>query len=171
VRIDAIGNDTKKDSYYGVIEEIWELDYGSLKIPLFHRQWVNQAGGGVTTDRYWMTIVDFKKIGYKDEPFILAKDVTHVFYVKDMSSKPKKDMSSKSKNDEPNHHIVLPRKRKIIGVEVILDKSEDFYQFDDLLLSVNVELASYREQSKVSLKPWTAFGLKAEGIQLNRGAC
>src|SRR6185437_1984226 len=28
------------------------------------------------------TIVDFKKIGYKDEPFVLAKDVTQVFYVK-----------------------------------------------------------------------------------------
>jgi hypothetical protein len=52
VRIDAIGNDGKKDSYNGVIEEIWELDYGPLKIPLFCCQWVNRAGGGVTTDRY-----------------------------------------------------------------------------------------------------------------------
>jgi hypothetical protein len=95
VRIDAIGNDGKKDSYNGVIEEIWELDYGPLKIPLFCCQWVNRAGGGVTTDRYGMTIVDFKKIGYKGEPFVLAKDMTHVFYVKDMSSKPKKDMLSR----------------------------------------------------------------------------
>jgi hypothetical protein len=68
-----------------------------------------------------MTIVDFKKIEYKDEPFILAKDVTHVFYVKDMSSKPKKNTSSKSKNNEPKYHIVLSGKRKIIGVENILD--------------------------------------------------
>jgi hypothetical protein len=37
VRIDAIGNDGKKDSYYGVIEEIWELE----KIPLFRYLWVN----------------------------------------------------------------------------------------------------------------------------------
>jgi hypothetical protein len=58
--IDAIGNDWKKDSYYGVIEEIWKLDYGR----------------GVTIDRYGMTIVDFKRIGYKDKPFILAMDVT-----------------------------------------------------------------------------------------------
>jgi hypothetical protein len=78
----------KKDSYYGVIGEIWELDYGPSKIPLFRCQWVNRARGGVTTDRYGMTIVDLKKIGYKDEPFILAKDVTQVFYVKDMSGKP-----------------------------------------------------------------------------------
>jgi hypothetical protein len=46
--------------------------------------------------------------------------------VKDMSSKPKKDISCKSKNDETKRHIVLPRKRKIIGVEDILDKLEDF---------------------------------------------
>ena len=51
---------------------------------------MNRAGSGVTIDRYGMTIVDFKKIGYKDEPFVLAKDVALVFYVKDMSSKPKK---------------------------------------------------------------------------------
>ena len=29
------------------------------------------------------------------------------------------------------HHIVLPLKRKIVGVEDISDKSEDFDQFDD----------------------------------------
>jgi len=38
VRIDAIGNDWNKDSYFGVLEEIWELDYGPLKIPLFRCQ-------------------------------------------------------------------------------------------------------------------------------------
>ena len=84
VCIDAIGNDGNKDNYFGVIEGIWEFDYGPLKIPLFRCQWVNRAGGGVTTDQYGMTIVDFKKIGYKDEPFVLAKDVAQVFYVKDV---------------------------------------------------------------------------------------
>jgi hypothetical protein len=43
VRIDAIGNDVKKDNYYGIIEEIWELDNEPLKIPLFRCQWVNQV--------------------------------------------------------------------------------------------------------------------------------
>ena len=57
VCIDAIGNDGNMDSYFGVIEEISELDYGPLKIPLFRCQWVNRAGGGVTTDQYGMTIV------------------------------------------------------------------------------------------------------------------
>ena len=71
-------------------------------------------------DRYGMTIVDFKKIGYKDEPFVLAKDVAQVFYVKDMSSKARKN--SVKSDDEPKRHIVLPEKRKIVGVENISDK-------------------------------------------------
>ena len=54
------------------------------------------AAGGVTKHRYGMTIVDFKKIGYKDEPFVLAKDVTQVFYVKNMSSKLKKKLDKTS---------------------------------------------------------------------------
>ena len=49
VRIDAIEIDGNKDNYFGVIEEIWELDYGPLKIPLFRCQRVNRAGAGVTT--------------------------------------------------------------------------------------------------------------------------
>ena len=75
-----------------------------------------------------MTIVDFKNIGYKDESFILAKDVTQVFYVKDMSSKPKKNQGKC--DDESKHHILLPEKRKITGVEDILDELENFDQFD-----------------------------------------
>ena len=81
------------------------------------------------TDRYGMTIVDFKMIGYKDEPFVLARDVAQVFYVKDMSSKPRKNLVTS--DDKPKRHIVLPGKRKIIGVEDILEKSEDFDQYDD----------------------------------------
>ena len=35
VRFDATNN-RKKDTYYGYIKEIWELDYGlSFKVPLF----------------------------------------------------------------------------------------------------------------------------------------
>ena len=46
-----------------------------------------------------------------------------------MASKPKKNQGKS--DDEPKHHIFLPGKRKIIGVEDISDKSEDFDQFDD----------------------------------------
>ena len=49
--------------------------------------------------------------------------------MKDMASKSKKNQGKS--DDEPKHHIVLPGKRKIVGVEDISDKSEDFDQFYD----------------------------------------
>ena len=118
------------------------MDYGPLKIPLFKCKWVNNKGGGVKTDNFGMRIVDLNKIGYKDEPFVLANDVSQVFYVKDMSSKPsiKKGADNKSIADEPKRHIVLPGKRKIVGVEDKTDISEDYDQFDDDLPPFSVKV-------------------------------
>nr|ABA98663.1 transposon protein, putative, CACTA, En/Spm sub-class [Oryza sativa Japonica Group] len=120
VRIDAIGHDGTTSTYYGAIEDIWELDYGSLKVPLFRCHWFKLTGGGVTINDSEMTTVDLNKVGYLDEPFVLANDVTEVFYVKDMSSKGKKAKGP----DEPKRHVVLLGKRKIIGVE---DKTDEDY--------------------------------------------
>ena len=92
VRFDATNNNGQKDTYYGYIEEIWKLDYGpSFKVPLFRCKWVKLNGVGVQVDKpYGVTTVDLNNIGYKDEPFVLANDVAQVFYVKDMSTKPRK---------------------------------------------------------------------------------
>jgi len=30
-----------------------------------------------------MTLIDFQKVGYRDEPFIIAQQASQVFYVKD----------------------------------------------------------------------------------------
>ena len=59
VRMCIVNSNGEKNNYYGVIEEIWELEYGPIVVPLFRCEWV--AGGGVMKDRYGMTIVDFKK--------------------------------------------------------------------------------------------------------------
>jgi hypothetical protein len=82
---------------------------------------VKLTGKGIDIDAYGMTTIDLKKLGYRDEPIVLDKDATQVFYVKDMSSKPKKDKFSKptkdkSEDDEPKRHIVIAGKRKIVGV-------------------------------------------------------
>jgi hypothetical protein len=63
-----------------------------------------------------MTMVDLIKIDFKDEPFVLAKNVHQVFYVKDMTSKPK-NKNPEEGPQEPKQHIVLPGKRVIVGVE------------------------------------------------------
>jgi hypothetical protein len=77
-----------------------------------------------------MTIVDLTKIGFKDEPFVLAKNVHKFFDVKDMTSKPKN--KNPEGPQEPKRHIVLPGKRVIVGVEGRTDKSDDHDQFDGM---------------------------------------
>ena len=71
------------------------------------------TGGGVTVDKvYGMTTMDLNNVGYKDEPSVLAADMSQVFYVKDMSTKPKrgKNDDNSKVNHEPKRHIVLFRK-------------------------------------------------------------
>ena len=103
------------------------MDYGPLKVPLFKCQWIKNTAGGVTKDdNYGMTIVDLNKIGYKDEPFVLANDVTQVFYVQDMTSKPPtKKGADKTIDIEPKRHIVLPRKRKIEALRLPTKEEAD----------------------------------------------
>ena len=113
IRIDATNPNGNKETYYGRIEEICELDYRPyFKIPLFRCQWVRVTGGGVIVDhQYGMTIVDLNNLGYRDEPCVLAKDVNQVFYVKDMSTKPKKGKNNNVSDNEPKRHIVLLGKK------------------------------------------------------------
>ena len=97
---------------------------------MFKCQWVKATGGGeAVNNQYGMTTVDLNNIGYKDEPFVLAKDVNQMFYVKDMSTKPKRGKNNDPIN-EPKRHTVLSGKRNIIGIE---DKSNisDDYEKDD----------------------------------------
>ncbi|XP_044421992.1 uncharacterized protein, partial [Triticum aestivum] len=143
VRFDATTK-TGKETYYGYIEEIWELDYGrGLKVPLFRCKWVNMTRGGVTEDpQYGMTTVDLNNLAYADEPFVLANDVAQVFYVKDMSTKPRKrkDKEANASYDEPKRHIVLSGKRNIVGVDDKTDMSEDYEKFDEIApFTVNID--------------------------------
>ena len=77
-----------------------------------------------------------------DEPFILANDVAQVFYVKDMSTKPRKrkDKEVNTSYKEPKHHIVLSGKRTIMGVEDKTDMSEDYVNFHEISpFTVNID--------------------------------
>jgi hypothetical protein len=82
-----------------------------------------------------MTTMDLNNLGYLDEPFVLAKDVAHVFYLKDMASKPRKGKDKKTNTscDEPKRHIVLSWKRNIMEVKDKTDMSQDYNQFGEIL--------------------------------------
>src|SRR4051812_21964677 len=82
-----------------------------------------------------MTTVDLNNLAYMKEPFVLANDVSRVFYVKDMSTKLRKrkyKQTNTSSNDEPKSHIILSWKRNIIGVEDKTDMSEDYDKFYEI---------------------------------------
>ncbi|GJY55683.1 putative transposon, En/Spm-like protein [Tanacetum coccineum] len=79
---------TRKAFYYGVLQEIWVLDYRFRQIPLFKCDWVNHKASGVKHyPNLGYTLVDLNSLGHKDDPFILASQVRQVFYVKDQIDK------------------------------------------------------------------------------------
>jgi hypothetical protein len=78
--------DQDKNMYYGQIQEIWELDFHGFKISLFRCNWVD-ATRGLVQDKYGFISVDINRQGYKSKPFMLAKYVTQVFYVLDITNK------------------------------------------------------------------------------------
>nr|AAT58820.1 unknown protein [Oryza sativa Japonica Group] len=109
VRIDAFQDQVGSNTYYGRIEEIWELNYVKFKVPLFRCRWVNPRTG-VKADKEGFTLVDLSKVGYADEPFVLAKQVEQIFYIKDHSNK--------------KMHIVRDGKRRIVGIDNVVDEEE-----------------------------------------------
>jgi len=58
-------------SYYGVIEEIWKVDYVKFRVPVFKCKWVD-SNTRVHADDFGFTLVDLAKVGYKEDPFIMA---------------------------------------------------------------------------------------------------
>ena len=122
--------------------------------------------GGVTEDpQYGMTTVDLNNLAYADEPFVLANDVAQVFYVKDMSTKPRKrkDKEVNASYDEPKRHIVLFGKRNIVGMDDKTDMSEDYNMF--------VEIPPFKVNTDPSIKlndedaPWIRHNRKQAGTQ------
>jgi len=67
--------------YYGVVKEIWEIDYVSFRMPVFLCDWV-QSNNGVKVNKNGFTLVDLQRLGHQSEPFVMATHVKQVFYVR-----------------------------------------------------------------------------------------
>jgi hypothetical protein len=98
-------DDTETDTYYGPIEEIWELDYVGLKVVLFRCRWVTNGKRAVSKDKYGYGSVDLRVFDYKNELFVFANDVEKVFLVPDIAKK--------------NWSLVMPEKR-LLGLKMLL---------------------------------------------------
>jgi len=69
-------------AYYGFIEEIWEVDHTKFFVIIFKCKWVDNKSG-VKIDESGFTLVDFRKIRYRDEPFIIVQQASQVLYIED----------------------------------------------------------------------------------------
>jgi hypothetical protein len=122
IHIEAFYQLGVKTTYYGYIQDIWELDYGArLQILIFKCECVKHPNG-VSVDNYGPTLVDLKNVGHKDDPWVLTNRVVQVFYVLD---------------PETGKHIVISGKQKIVRVENVEDNDEDVNQFKEMLLFTN----------------------------------
>ena len=87
VHISRSGNqssDVISVSYYGIIDEIWEMMYTTFRVAIFKCLWVDSRRG-VKTDDFGIKLVNFNKLGHKDDPFVMASQVQQCFYIKDPS--------------------------------------------------------------------------------------
>ena len=83
-------------THYGVIEDIWELDYGpDIQITMFRRQWVKQLGG-IEIEKFGLTHVKLDNVGYKDHTWVPANHVAQVLYYADP--------------ENPKRHVVISGK-------------------------------------------------------------
>jgi hypothetical protein len=111
-----------KTTYYGYIQDIWELDYSlRIRIPIFRCQWIKHPNG-VNVDNYGLTLVNLKNLGHKDDPWVLADRVAQIFYVLDPKT---------------GKHIVVSEKQKNVGVDNMEDNDEDVNQFEEMSLFTN----------------------------------
>jgi len=58
-------------SYYGVIENIWELDYIMFRVSVFQCKWVKN-NNDIKVDELGFILVDLNKENQKEDTFILA---------------------------------------------------------------------------------------------------
>ncbi|KAA0054192.1 transposase [Cucumis melo var. makuwa] len=100
-------------TFYGVIREIWEIDYHQLSFILFKCDWVDNRSG-VKVDELGFTIVDLKCIGHKSDSFILATQAKQVFYVQDSAN--------------PEWSVVLTSPQRTIEEDFFEDEIGDMLQ-------------------------------------------
>ena len=115
--------------FYGIITEIWDLDYTKFRIPVFKCDWVDN-NNGIKFDELGFTLVDLMKVAYKSDSFILASQAKQVFYVQDQL--------------EPRWSIVLSQKDFLHkeGVDDLIEVPAEhhpsistipkIYSFDDM---------------------------------------
>lgn len=130
-------------AFFGVIQEIWELDYRKFRLPVFKCDWVRNKNG-IQIDELGYTLVHHGRIGHKRDQFVLAIQVKQVFYIDDplyskwfvVLAMTKTNYNGCSHDDEVgdtviDHHCFtrgLPSVEEFVG---LIDKPHLAYKRDD----------------------------------------
>jgi hypothetical protein len=62
VALDRVG---RKAEFFGIIEDIWKLDYGrDIKVALFRCHWIKQY----QFNEIGLRVMDLQNVGYHDDP-------------------------------------------------------------------------------------------------------
>jgi hypothetical protein len=157
VRCDALHFKTVEETtYFGFAEDIWELDYGTFQIPMFQCQWVEDKH--VIVDNYGVRVLDLSKVGYKDDPWIMANRAAQVFYAEQILSP-----NEKKSTDKPKHVVFFSGKQQAIGVDGVSDLDE-FNKFSDMSLFVDDHpvkiriFEAFKQFLQIHLKNRNKFG-------------
>ena len=112
-----------------------EASLRSVQGSFFRCQWVQLEE--INTDSEGFTTVDLTKTAYRDDPFVLTRDVMQVFYARDNKTKGRLK-------------VVLEGKRKIVGVNGVMDE-EDYMGYQEMPpFGMNIPLPILQEGDEPS---------------------
>lgn len=69
-------------TFYGMIQEIWEVNYNDFTHTLFKCDWVKSTTG-IKVDEFGFILVKLGSIGHQNDTFVVASHVKKVFYIED----------------------------------------------------------------------------------------
>ncbi|XP_076955332.1 uncharacterized protein LOC143630134 [Bidens hawaiensis] len=118
-------------TYFGRINEIWDLDYRMFTIPVFMCDWADNRG--IKKDDFGFTVVNFSRLGHPSECFILASQAKQVIYVQDQQNEnlyvvgftPHK-MYKYDASDESNDMLEFDATLDVTQDPTLVDIDDDF---------------------------------------------
>lgn len=115
--------------FYGVLTEVIKLEYlGGNYIVLFRCDWfdVLDSRRGINVDKFGYVSVDTQRFLKSDEPFVLASQVSQVFYATDVVNKGNWRIALKTK-PRATYEFSLAKENGLQDID-ISDGVEDAYQ-------------------------------------------
>jgi hypothetical protein len=154
VRYEAEDERGRKVPFFGIIEDIWELDYGrDLKVALFRCCWIKQH----QINEIGLTVMDLQNVGYQDDPWVLASRVAQVLYIPDpLSNRPPK---------KKTRHVVVLGKQHIIGVDG-MDDAEAYNDYKEMPLFTDFsrKISVVEKNLPKDMPPWERKGGKGKVV-------